>query len=89
MSLSNESIDIPYLATAEAVMEASHDPQLFLLSLFPEATAEQIAWFEHYTAGKILDGIHLGLEICGIDPIGEVEAYQLGVQEGLSRNDPD
>jgi hypothetical protein len=74
---------IPYLATAEAIVETDNSPELFLRSLVPSATDEQIASFCLYTIGKFHDGIIQGLEIAGCDPIGEVEAFQTGVQEGF------
>lgn len=76
---------IPYLTLSKEVISSDHDPKLFLTSLFPEATAEQIELFIYYTIGKFLDGVLMGLDIAGRDPIGEVEAYQIGVNDGLNR----
>ncbi len=73
----------PYLALAEAVVDADSSPELFLHSLFPEASETQLAYFILYTIGKFHDGIMLGLEVAGRDPIDEVSAYQIGVQDGL------
>ena len=76
---------IPYLTLSSEVVSSEHDPELFLRSLFPEATDEQIALFIIYTIGKFHDGVIMGLDIAGRDPIGEVEADQIGVQDGLKR----
>lgn len=73
---------IPYLATAEAITEVDDSPDLFLRSLFPDATFEQVVLFRLYTLGKLHDGIMLGLEVTGHDPIGEIEAYQQGIKDG-------
>lgn len=81
--LSEEYIE--FLCTAESIVQADNSPELFIRSLFPEATNEQIATFRLYTIGKMHDGIVQGLVIAGRNPIGEVEAYQIGVNEGLSR----
>ena len=76
---------IPYLTLSSEVVSSEHDPGLFLRSLFPGATDEQIALFTIYTIGKFHDGVLMGLDIAARDPIGEVEAYQIGVQDGLKR----
>lgn len=76
---------IPYLTLSSEVIYSEHNPALFLRSMFPEATDEQIALFTIYTIGKFHDGVLMGLDIAGRDPIGEVEAYQIGVQDGLKR----
>ncbi len=86
MSELDRGIYIPYLPTAEAVVAADSGPELFILSIFPDATDEQVALFIFYTIAKFHDGIIQGLEIAGREPIGEVEAYQLGVDEGLGRS---
>lgn len=83
MPRANEAPYIPYLATAEAVVGTDNSPELFLRSLMPYITPEQLDIFILYTIGKILDGINLGLDITGHDPVGEVEAYKIGVQEGF------
>ncbi len=85
MSYSNGETYIPYLPTAEACLEADESPDLFFRSIVPDASDEQVGLFYLYTLGKLHDGIILGLDICGRDPIGEVEAYQFGVEDGLSR----
>ncbi len=74
---------IPYLPTAEAIIETDRSPELFLRALFPEATDEQIESFKLYTIAKFHDGIIQGLEIAGCDSINEIEVYQMGVREGL------
>jgi hypothetical protein len=85
MSYSNGKTYIPYLPTAEACLEADESPDLFLRSLVPDASDEQIEKFRYFILGILHDGIMLGLDICGHDPIGEVESYQLGVEDGLNR----
>ena len=84
---SDQERHIPYLPTAEAVVAVDNGPELYLRSLFPDATDEQVASFTLYTIAKFHEGIVQGLEIAGNDPINELEAYQLGVQEGLDRRD--
>lgn len=76
---------IPYLATAEAITAGDDSPELFLRSLFPGATDEQIASMRLYTTGKILDGIHYGLALSSEDPIGSLEAYRMGEIDGFER----
>jgi hypothetical protein len=39
--------------------------------------------FTLYTIGKVHEGIVLGIDITGHDPVGEIEAYKVGVQEGF------
>ncbi|HUP26324.1 MAG TPA: hypothetical protein VM124_01595 [Candidatus Limnocylindrales bacterium] len=73
---------IPYHATAEAMAGQDDSPALFLRSLFPDATDEQVAQFEEYTAGKILDGIYYGLEATSNEPVAPIEAYRFGRAEG-------
>lgn len=77
---------IPYEALSEAII-ADRDPILFLLSLFPDATEEQKEIFWLFARGELLEGIHLGLNIAGRDPISEIEIYQKGVHEGLNQRD--
>ncbi len=76
---------MPYLTLSEEIIAADHDPGLFLRSLFPDASDEQVALFALYTVGKFHDGVIQGLEIAGRDAIGEVEAYRIGVTEGFER----
>jgi hypothetical protein len=86
MSFPDKETDIPYLTTAEAILEADESPDLFLRSMFPYATPEQIAMFRLYTLGKMHDGITIGLGI-GNDPIANFTAYLIGVTDGLSRGE--
>lgn len=76
---------IPYLSVAEACMAADDTIDPFLLSLFDDVTAAQRYKFWQYVLGKFHDGIEVGLGISGSDPIGEIEAYKLGVTEGERR----
>jgi len=78
--------ETPYLTFAEAEMADDNSPEVFLRSHFPEATDHQVQSFILYSISKFHAGVVSGLEISGVDPIGEVEAYQLGVKEGLARN---
>jgi hypothetical protein len=85
MSSQEQGTYIPYQATAEAISQADESPRLFLLSLFPDATPEQLEDFKSYTVGKLLDGIHYGLELSGHDPLSPLEAYRLGEADGFDR----
>lgn len=85
MSIQNQEY-VPYLRLSEEVIKADHNPGLFLRSLFPNATEEQVAIFNLYTVGKFHDGVIQGLEIAGRDAIGEIEAYKMGVTEGFNRS---
>lgn len=76
---------IPYQATAEAITAGDDSPELFLRSLFPDATDEQITSMRLYTTGKILDGIHYGLALISEDPVGPLEAYRIGEADGFER----
>jgi hypothetical protein len=86
MSELDQELYIPYLSTAEAIVTKDDGPELFIRSLFAGATDEQIALFTLYTIARLHDGIVQGLEIAGRDPIGEIAAYQMGVEEGLARS---
>ncbi len=83
----NAEMYVPYQATAEAIATADESPRLFLLSLFPDATSEQMGSFYAYTTGKILDGIHLGLKLHDADPMSPLDAYKFGVEEGFDRSE--
>lgn len=73
---------IPYEATAKVI--ARHDDTLeeFLTSLFPNTNDSQMEKMVHYIAGKIHDGIELGLASGDYDPISRLEAYKLGYEDG-------
>jgi len=89
MSEFSSEVHIPYLSIAEEVMKNDDSPEQYLLSLFPNATLEQIASFNLYSLSKLHDGIVHGVELCSDrdDQMSVVEAYQLGVKEGQARND--
>lgn len=76
---------IPFEATASSIIASDKTHARFLIALFPEATKEQIACFALYLTGIMHDGILMGLDLSGCNPIGEIEAYQIGVKEGLNR----
>lgn len=83
----SEYIDtyVPYEATAEVIAASDDSPELFLRSLFPDATYEQIQTLRLYTAGKILDGIHYGLALSTEDPISPLRAHLMGVEDGYEQ----
>ncbi len=76
---------IPYLTLSEEAILSEHNPKLFLLSLFPNASIEQIELFKLFAIGIFHNGLLMGLEVTGEEPIGEIEAYQMGVKDGLNQ----
>lgn len=84
--MSSENLDVPYYTTAAEVVAADDSPELFLRSMFPEATPEQIELTKLYTIGKLLDGIDIGLGLCDSDDnISKVdEAFLRGVRAALT-----
>jgi hypothetical protein len=91
MSESSPEVFVPYLAIAEAEIKYDNSPELYLLSLFPNATPEQIASFNLYSLAKFHDGLVHGVRITGEadNQMTVIEAYNLGVSEGIARNDED
>jgi hypothetical protein len=88
MSELDSEVYVPYLALAEAIIQSDNSPELYLLSLFPNATKEQIASFILYSIGRYHAGMIQGLEISDYcDPIGLMDAYQAGINEGIELRD--
>ncbi len=76
---------VPYHAVAEVMADDGKANEAFLLSLFPDASPEQVALFLDYTAGRILDGISFGMEAIDTAPIALLDAYRFGQEEGYER----
>ena len=75
---------IPYEATAKVI--ARHDETIdeFLCSLFDHIDERQKDIMIHFIAGKIHDGIEMGLALqsADTDPMSPIEAYRFGYEEG-------
>ncbi len=74
-----------YFTLALAAAQEESNPDVFFLTHFPYLTDEELELIRLFVATKIHDGIRTGLDICGRDPMGEIEAYQEGVRDGLEQ----
>lgn len=76
---------IPYEPTAHVeVVENGYDKD-FIGGVFPDATEQQIEVMVHHIKGRYHDGIEHGMALSDQDPIGPVEAYRMGEQDGFDR----
>ena len=64
---------IPYLATEQEIVKAEREPDLFILSLFPDATDEQVAFFRLYDLGTFHAGLVHGVELGGHNLLDDLE----------------
>lgn len=75
---------IPYEATARHIVRSDETLEPFLRALLPGLTASQVQIITERFVGAVHDGITIGLDMSeGDDPMDVIDAYQLGVQDGL------
>jgi hypothetical protein len=81
MKGNNPEFTLPYeiTATGEGFDASTRE---FVLSVFPEASDDQIERVMWFTSGKVHDGITLGLSLRSEDPFESIDAYRIGRQEG-------
>jgi hypothetical protein len=69
----DENEYIPYLATAQAIVKAERAPDLFIRSLFPDATDEQVAVFYLHDLGTFHAGLVQGVELGGHNLLDDLD----------------
>ncbi len=74
---------VPYEITAVELEKTDESTAIFVRSLFPDASDEQIAMVKLFATGKILDGICQGIELNDLNPMATIDAYKQGYRNGF------
>ncbi len=75
---------IPYLELSAKVVSSQHAPGIFIESLFPGASEDQVAMFTLYCIGIHLAGIELAHDLIdGQNLAKEAESYTKGYRDGF------
>lgn len=75
---------IPYLGLSAQVVPSQHAPEIFIKSLFPKASEDQVTMFVLYCVGIHHAGIELAHDLIdGRNLAQEAESYTRGYREGF------
>ena len=80
--MSKKESYIPYETIAMAEVQDDPTIEKFMRSIFPGASSDAVEKFQHFVKGKIHDGIQIGIELSTGTPMSEIQAFNLGVEEG-------
>ncbi len=75
---------IPYLGISAQIVPEEHAPEVFIRSLFPDISPDQLAIFVLYCIGVHHSGIELACNmIDGQNLAKEAETYATGYRDGF------